>query len=243
MDNYLVTSFDNGVTRIREKYIAEDWRCNIWHIRGRDKDLLIDTGFGLSPLRQELAELSPRPIIALCTHSHHDHAGGLCQFEQRYGHANEAEIFTHPTIESTVADLLDVTVIKKQPYDGFDIRTWSYQSASLTKCVDEGDVIDLGDRHFQVFHLPGHSPGSIGIFETKTGYLFSGDALYDGILYDHLYHSVPNQLQNSLDRCLALPLKVVHAGHYDSFDLNRAKVITEEYRAGKRSMLCPSVST
>ena len=55
--------------------------------------------------------------------------------------------------------------------------------------VDEGDVIDLGDAAYQVLHLPGHSPGSIGLFDVKRKVLFSGDALYDGELLDSLYHS------------------------------------------------------
>ena len=45
----------------------------------------------------------------------------------------------------------------------------------------------LGDRHFEVLHLPGHSPGSIGLWERRTGILFSGDALYDGPLLDELF--------------------------------------------------------
>jgi glyoxylase-like metal-dependent hydrolase (beta-lactamase superfamily II) len=240
MENYEIYRLDDGVTRIREKFISADWRCNIWHIRGRDRDLLIDTGFGLTSLSAAIAELSDRPIIALCTHSHHDHAGGLCQFETRYGHPSEAEIFAHPSRENTVADLLEASVIRKSPYEGFSIEKWCYQPASLTGQIDDGDFIDLGDRHFTIVHVPGHSPGSIAIFEPRTGIVFSGDALYDGVLYDHLYHSVPKHLEQSLHKLLSLPLNIVHAGHFQSFGKERAKVIVDEYLAGKRSMLCPS---
>ena len=52
--------------------------------------------------------------------------------------------------------------------------------------VEEGDIVDIGNRHFEVLHLPGHSPGSIGLWEASTGTLFSGDALYDGPLLDQL---------------------------------------------------------
>jgi len=43
--------------------------------------------------------------------------------------------------------------------------------------VRDGDIIDLGDRAFEVLHLPGHSPGSIALFEAATKTLFSGDAI------------------------------------------------------------------
>ncbi len=44
--------------------------------------------------------------------------------------------------------------------------------------------MDLGDRRFAVLHLPGHSPGGLGLWEAETGVLFTGDTLYDGLLLD-----------------------------------------------------------
>ena len=240
LENYEIKSFGDGVTRIREKIISAEWRCNIWHIQGRDKDLVIDTGFGLTSLTAAIAEISDRPIIALCTHSHHDHAGGLCQFAIRIGHSAEAKIFAEPSRKTIVADLLDASVIRKSPYEGFDVNTWCYQPAPLTGQIDDGDTIDLGDRYFHIVHVPGHSPGSVAIFEPKTGIILTGDAIYDGVLYDHLFHSVPDHLVNSLHKMLSLDFSVVHAGHFDSFDRARAEIITREYLDGKRSMLCPA---
>ena len=92
-----INNLDDGVSRILEAHVAADWRCNIWHVRGRDRDLIIDTGLGLRPIAKDIAMLAERPVIALCTHSHHDHAGGLCQFETRLGHVAEADIFANPT--------------------------------------------------------------------------------------------------------------------------------------------------
>ena len=103
---YKINNLDDGVSRILEAHVAADWRCNIWHVRGRDRDLIIDTGLGLRPIAKDIAMLAERPVIALCTHSHHDHAGGLCQFETRLGHVAEADIFANPTREATVANLL-----------------------------------------------------------------------------------------------------------------------------------------
>ena len=82
---YKIKNLDEGVSRILEAHVAADLRCNIWHVRGRDRDLIIDTGLGLRLIAKEIAMLAERPVIALCTHSHHDHAGGLYQFEMRLG--------------------------------------------------------------------------------------------------------------------------------------------------------------
>src|SRR2546423_1594688 len=53
-----VTRVDDAITQIVEPHVDAFIRCNIWHVRGRDRDLLIDSGLGLSPLRPILAEVS-----------------------------------------------------------------------------------------------------------------------------------------------------------------------------------------
>jgi len=56
--------------------------------------------------------------------------------------------------------------------------------AAPTKTMNEGDVVDLGDRVLQLPHLPGHSLGIIGLWHARSGVLFSRDAFYDGPLLD-----------------------------------------------------------
>lgn len=43
--------------------------------------------------------------------------------------------------------------------------------------VNEGSAFDLGGRMLQVVDLPGHSPGSIGLWDTERGYIFAGDVV------------------------------------------------------------------
>jgi glyoxylase-like metal-dependent hydrolase (beta-lactamase superfamily II) len=95
--------------------------------------------------------------------------------------------------------------------------------------VDEGDVIDVGDRRFEVLHLPGHSPGSIGLWEAKTGILFSGDAIYDGPLLDELPGSDIATYVATMKRLRDLPVAVVHAGHDPSFGRDRLRALCDGY--------------
>ena len=44
----------DGVTLIHEPWIKPFFRCNIWHVRGRDRDLLFDTGLGHVSLRRHV---------------------------------------------------------------------------------------------------------------------------------------------------------------------------------------------
>ena len=49
---------------------------------------------------------------------------------------------------------------------GFDAGSFRQQPCPQVTEIGEGDVIDLGDQAFEVLHLPGHSPGSIGLWDS-----------------------------------------------------------------------------
>ena len=88
--------------------------------------------------------------------------------------------------------------------------------------LEEGDIIDLGNRAFEVLHLPGHTPGSIGLWEADSGILFAGDAIYDGPLLATLPGANIDDYINTLERLMTLPVKIVHGGHEQSFDRSPA---------------------
>ena len=79
--------------------------------------------------------------------------------------------------------------------------------AAATRVLHDGDAIDLGDRRFEVLHLPGHSPGSIGLWDAATGVLFSGDAVYDGPLLDELDGSDIEAYVTTMHRLRDLPVR------------------------------------
>ena len=56
-----------GVSCIQETGVANFMRCNIWHVQGRDCDLVIDTGMGLNPLKQYIAQSTDKPLKAIAT--------------------------------------------------------------------------------------------------------------------------------------------------------------------------------
>ncbi len=242
------TSVGDGLTLLREPHAHPLLRCNIWHLRGRDRDLLIDTGLGIASLRDEIADLVDKPLIALATHIHYDHVGSLHEFETRLMHPLEAPLmsdyreFCALATDMIPAVFLDGLAAMGMPVEGgalvdalphehFDPASFRTESTTPTRLVDEGDPLDLGDRHFEILHLPGHSGGSIGLWEEATGTLFSGDAIYDGPLLDELPESdIPTYVE-TMKRLRELPVRVVHGGHDESFGRDRLIEITDEYLA------------
>jgi glyoxylase-like metal-dependent hydrolase (beta-lactamase superfamily II) len=237
---------DDDITLIWEPHVVPLIRCNIWHVRGRDRDLLIDTGLGMASLKAAARHLFEKNLTAIATHAHYDHVGGFHEFEDRMIHdaearkvaaGNAASLYgagkEDALLESIRAAGYDVPpeLFTAVPSDGYDPRSYAVLPAPPTRIVGEGDVVDIGDRHFEILHLPGHSPGSIGLWEAKSGILFSGDAIYDGPLLDELPGSDIPVYVATMKRLRELPVSVVHAGHDPSFGRARLRALCEAYLA------------
>jgi glyoxylase-like metal-dependent hydrolase (beta-lactamase superfamily II) len=225
---------DDDLFRITEPHAGPLISANSWLVLGAGADLLVDTGNGLAPLRPMVDRLRPdptRPLIAVATHAHMDHVGGLHGFDERLLHAAEADeaAAPHPLLldrdiwPAAREQMVDAGYpiprlgIHAAPRHGFDPEAFRPPGTAPTRTVEEGDVIELGDRALRVLHLPGHTPGSIGLWDEATGALFSGDVVYDDVLIDTAPTSdVPAYLA-TMRRVRSLPVKVVHAGHGPSF--------------------------
>lgn len=238
---YEIHKVDDGLSRILERHVAPWMRCNMWLIHGRNGNLLVDSGMGLRPIKPEVAALTERPVTAICTHCHFDHIGCAHEFDVRLAHRSEAQDFAAPDLmRSCASPWLAAELITALPHEGYELCNFSLVPAPLTGYLDEGDVVDLGDRAFNVFHLPGHSPGSIALYERATRTLFSGDVIYDGMLIDTAWHSDPQAYEHSLRRLKELPVERVHAGHEGSFGRDRLIALIDSFLAGGQRLGDPS---
>ncbi|MFC7047956.1 MBL fold metallo-hydrolase [Emcibacter nanhaiensis] len=236
----------DGVTYLTEPHVVPFIRCNIWHVRGGDRDMLVDTGLGIVSLREAEKDLFEHPVTAVATHAHFDHMGGMHEFEDRVIHECEYEAMataedsialgTHQIDAANLAhireagyELEDGSFLKALPHEGFRAECQKSIGTCAGRCVKEGDVIDLGNRVFEVLHLPGHSPGSIGLYERATEILFSGDAIYDGPLLAELPGSDMSVYVDTMKRLRELPVRIVHAGHEESFGRERLLEIVDRY--------------
>jgi len=181
---------DEATTLITEPHVIALMRCNIWHVRGRDHDLLVDTGMGLCSVAGELAGLIDKPVIAVATHGHDDHIGGHHEFSDVRAHRLEAELLCCPPLKSLSPRQAwgeaEVAMLERAGYDmreplfvtarpaGFDVGSFRQQPCAQVSEIGEGDVIDLGDRPFEVLHLPGHSPGRSGCGIPRPGSCSAG---------------------------------------------------------------------
>jgi glyoxylase-like metal-dependent hydrolase (beta-lactamase superfamily II) len=190
----------DGVTRLWEPFVDELLESNVWHLPGRDADLVVDFANGVGPLRPSVdavavdAVATGRPVIAVATHGHFDHVGGFAEFDDRRVHRDDLELTRAPypglrlRREDYPPDLgelyayygheLPDVLVTAVPAADFDVAAWVAPGAEPTVLLSDADVVDLGDRRFRVLHTPGHTAGSACLFEETSGLLFSGDAMY-----------------------------------------------------------------
>ena len=220
----------DGVTQIGEPHIKEFYRCNIWHVRGRDRDMLVDSGMGVVPLRASIPLLTERPVIAVASHTHFDHIGGHHEFKERLIHPAEAGLLAAPTRAATLADpYVTDDIFTALPPGPYRSTEYAVKAAPATRLIEDGDAIDLGDRIFEVIHTPGHSPGGIALWEGATGTLFSGDIVYDGALIEGTSDLERWQYIASMERLLLLPVRIVHGGHFPSYAGRRHQEIIRNW--------------
>ena len=50
-------ALSDAITHLWKPHVDPFARCNIWHVRGRDRDLLVDSGMGMVSLRHEIRDL------------------------------------------------------------------------------------------------------------------------------------------------------------------------------------------
>jgi hypothetical protein len=72
-DRWFATQrIEEGLYLITEPHYYWYNRANLWLIKGRDRDLLVDTGLGVASLRQHISALIDKPLLAIASHIHFD---------------------------------------------------------------------------------------------------------------------------------------------------------------------------
>ena len=239
---YLTDEIAPGLHRITEPGVSGMFRANAYWVRGRDADLQFDFCNGVLPLRPALP-IGDRPVIAVASHAHVDHVGGFHEFDDRRGHAAEAGVIATMDPAATFASEFRENAFGPSllavPAPGFRLADWRLVPAPLTRELAEGDTIDIGGRVFTVLHLPGHSPGSIGLFDAADGMLLAGDAIYEGELLDTIAGASLSDYLATMARLATFDCRIAHCGHGPVLAGARMRAIAAAYLARRGSPAAP----
>ena len=210
--------------------ISDHGADNMYLILGDKRALLFDTGFGAGKLNAFIASLTSLPVIVAMSHGHLDHACGNDLFGVVYGgaadlaklHPDGAEIKRENARTNARQPGYHVLPRDKKIPDNVPAIThvdfFGTPGRLENIAVRDGDVLDLGGRALRVLETPGHTPGSICLYDDTADTVFTGDTYvpdaYWGPVWLHVDHSEPLHVYaNSLRKLQNLGASRLLSGH------------------------------
>lgn len=168
-------------------------------IIGESRAVLFDSGMGIGDIKAEVAQLTTLPVIVINSHSHYDHIGGNSAFGEVWAYNNgfETNRIQSGYSLSVCRSFMQPDMYKNLP-DDFDLEHYCIKPSTITHRLNNLEAIDLGNRFLIVHHTPGHTPGSICLFDLRYRLLFTGDTFYPGALLAHLEESDVRAYRDSL---------------------------------------------
>jgi glyoxylase-like metal-dependent hydrolase (beta-lactamase superfamily II) len=141
------------------------WQTNaylVWDGRSPDA-LVVDPGLGAAqPLLDRVAANGLTLHLVANSHGHIDHVFDNAPLMRGSG----APLAIHP---------LDEHRLSATNNYGLDV-----EASVATRHLQEGEQLAIGDLVFDVLHTPGHTEGSVCLYEERAGLLLSGDILFAG---------------------------------------------------------------
>jgi glyoxylase-like metal-dependent hydrolase (beta-lactamase superfamily II) len=141
------------------------WQANaylVWDGESPDA-LVVDPGMDAAPaLMERVAANGLRLHLIADSHGHIDHIFDNAALQR----ASNAPIAIHPDDAYRL--------------DGHNAYGFTVETSRAERDLREGEQLRIGDLVFDVLHTPGHTEGSVCLYEERSGLLLSGDVLFAG---------------------------------------------------------------
>ena len=180
---------------------------------GNDKALLFDTGYGIGNIKEEVEKITKKPLIVVNSHGHMDHSCGNYLFDEILIHQKDIELcIEHNGVERRKRNIKSAQKMNCLP-DEFDIEAYLNKGAGNLKTIEYYDCIDLGGTKLEVIPMPGHTKGSIALYNKDKRLILVSDATCP-FVWLFLKESEPVSVYlNSLREVLKLEFDNFLVGH------------------------------
>ncbi len=185
-----------------ERIVAPPLGANVYLILD-EKKALIDVGGDFNFIYRAISNYSDVKDLdyIILTHTHFDHASATKDLRE----VSRAEVMLHEK-EYEFAKLQNFS----SSFFGIDFPPFE-----ADRLLNEGDEIDLGKIKLKVIHTPGHTPGSICLYDENKKIMFTGDTVFPNGGFGRVDFPGGNAMLmiESLKRLTEFDIEVMYPGH------------------------------
>ncbi len=172
----------DGITAI-DTFMGGRARYTAAYLLDATETTLVETGPGTSvePVAAALDHLgvaADELAHIVLTHIHLDHAGGVGQLARRFPRAT---VWVHERGAPHIADPTRLVASTARVWGEAEMRELFGPAAPVAgdrvRSLQDGDEIAMGDRRLAVLDTPGHASHHVALVDSRTGAVFTGDAL------------------------------------------------------------------
>ena len=170
---------------------------NSYFIKGKERNLIIDTGFNRPECKEALfgalgkLEVDLTKTDVFITHLHADHSGLAYALQNKntkiYASKLDGTLINSMTDKdywnkfdelNDYMGLLGAEKLHFELHPGYRFKMDGKINFTFLK---ENNILNIGDYTFKVIEIPGHTPGQIGLYEENRKIFFCGDHILDSI--------------------------------------------------------------
>jgi hydroxyacylglutathione hydrolase len=142
--------------------------CALVYDETSKRGAVVDPGGDVASILEAITKTGVTIEKILITHGHIDHAGGAAELREKLG----------VLIEGPHKD--DDFLLQSLPKTGAQYGMLDARVVTPDRWLSEGDKVEVADFSFRVIEAPGHSPGSVVLFNEVQRFAFMGDVLFKG---------------------------------------------------------------
>ena len=142
--------------------------CTILFDDETKRGVVIDPGGELDAIQDAIAKIGVSVDAIVLTHGHIDHAAGADELRERLG------------VEIVGPHKADAMLLGNLEQQGAAYGIDGARNVVPDRWLEEGETVDIAGHTFEVFHCPGHSPGSVVFFNAPARFAVVGDVLFRG---------------------------------------------------------------
>ncbi len=166
-----------------------------YYLDDPSKKILIDAGVFVK-----------KPVdLIIVTHCHFDHILFLNELKK----VNKCKVICGAREKDAIEKLSEKTLCERSPKKILQTK--------IDQTVREGDIIEARDFNLKVLETPGHTDGSISLFDEKRKILFSGDAWFGKNYQGRWIYPSGSEIESrrTLEKLKKLDVKILCPGHWN----------------------------